>query len=105
MREGKMTKNHLDLLRSYGNGPKIWDATAMLPDVYALEAKGLVEQVGHEGFLYQLTGAGRTALVAELRAALEHEESRLLMKVTFDTRPAAKLRAEIAALNDQARKS
>jgi hypothetical protein len=61
-----MTKDELELLRSYENGPRIWDATAVLPDVYALEAQGLVEQVGNEGFLYQLTEAGRAVLAARL---------------------------------------
>jgi len=51
----------LDLLRSYEDGPKIWDATSILPGVYALEDKGLIEPVGCSG-AYQLTGAGHAEL-------------------------------------------
>lgn len=57
-----MTGRELELLRSYASGPKIWDATAILPDVYALVAKKLIEPAGQDGFLYQLTDAGRAAL-------------------------------------------
>jgi hypothetical protein len=49
------------LLRSYENGPRIWDAVAVLPGVYELEDRGLIEPVGCSG-AYQLTGAGRKAL-------------------------------------------
>jgi hypothetical protein len=51
------------LLRSYENGPKIWDATAILPGVWALEAKGLIEPFGDERpGVYRLTETGRKAL-------------------------------------------
>jgi DNA-binding PadR family transcriptional regulator len=53
--------NELDLLRSYESGPRIWDAAAILPGVYALETKGLIEPTGTSG-AYQLTEAGREAL-------------------------------------------
>ena len=55
-----------ELLRSYENGPRIWDATALLPVVWALENKGLVEPVGPGNFLaYQLTEKGRKALTGQ----------------------------------------
>lgn len=56
-----MTKNELDLLRSYANGPKIWDAASIVPTVYALEDLGLIELASENG-TYRLTEAGRTAL-------------------------------------------
>lgn len=58
-----MTDNlDLELLRSYASGPKIWDATAILPGVWALADRGLIEPVGDEARKYQLTTAGRDAL-------------------------------------------
>lgn len=52
-----MTENELQLLRSYENGPRIWDATAILPAVYDLAGKGLIEPAGDNG-AYKLTAAG-----------------------------------------------
>jgi hypothetical protein len=56
-----VNKGELELLRSYESGPRIWDATAVLETVYALEDKGLIEPNGPSG-AYQLTGAGCKAL-------------------------------------------
>lgn len=56
-----MTRNELELLRSYENGPRIWDAVLVLLRVYALEDKGLIEPSGTSG-AYTLTGAGHKAL-------------------------------------------
>lgn len=57
-------RNNDDLLRSYENGPRIWDATAVLPDVYALADKGLIEPTGSNNGAYRLTEAGRTELAS-----------------------------------------
>lgn len=58
-----MNKEEASLLRSYANGPRIWDASAILPGVWALAGKGLIEPVGDErAGVYQLTEAGREAL-------------------------------------------
>lgn len=56
-----MTKDELELLRSYQGGPRVWDAVAVLLRVRALEDMGLVEPVGAKG-ARRLTGAGRKAL-------------------------------------------
>jgi hypothetical protein len=58
-----LTAGELDLLRSYAKGRRIWDATAILPGVFALARKGLIEPAGTSG-AYQLTEAGREALEA-----------------------------------------
>jgi len=60
-----LPKNELDFLRSYENGPRVWDATALLPGVHALQAKGLIEPVNAGGYLYQLTETGRRALTEQ----------------------------------------
>jgi DNA-binding MarR family transcriptional regulator len=56
-------KDALSLLRSYEKGPRIWDASAVLPGVYSLEGKGLIEVAGDpRAGAYQLTEAGRKAI-------------------------------------------
>jgi DNA-binding PadR family transcriptional regulator len=58
-----LTMDELELLRSYENGPRIWDAASIVPEVWALEKKGLIEQFDPEdGRKYRLTEAGRAAL-------------------------------------------
>jgi hypothetical protein len=57
-----VTDDELDLLRSYENGPRIWDATVILPKVWTLAAKGLIEPTDADGYRYQLTEAGRRQL-------------------------------------------
>ena len=57
-----MTEGELELLRSYANGPRIWDAASIVPQVWALADKGLIEPVDANGRAYRLTGAGRKAL-------------------------------------------
>lgn len=52
------------MLRSYENGPRIWDATVVLSTVFALQDMQLIEPAGHNG-AYQLTEAGRAALREE----------------------------------------
>lgn len=65
-----MSGNHEDLsaglmnlLRSYEKGPKIWDATSILPDVYRLAERGLITPLGSSG-AHRLTDAGRAMLAA-----------------------------------------
>jgi hypothetical protein len=62
--------SELGLLESYRNGPRVWDATAIVPIVFALDAKGLIEPVSGDdhGGAYRLTGAGRRELKARGRA-------------------------------------
>lgn len=62
-----MTKDELDLLRSYENGPRIWDASAILPKVYKLAERKLIEPVSQSGYAYQLTELGRQELEAAER--------------------------------------
>jgi hypothetical protein len=57
-----MTPEELRLLKSYQAGPRIWDATAILPHVYALEVKGLIEP--DDSGTYHLTDSGRKVLRA-----------------------------------------
>lgn len=52
----------LDLLQSYKNGPRIWDAAEIMPRVFDLAAQGLIEPVPDRGGAYQLTSAGRKRL-------------------------------------------
>jgi hypothetical protein len=59
-----VNKGELELLRSYAKGPRIWDAVAVLPSVYALADRGLIEPSGNSG-AYRLTDAGRKALETE----------------------------------------
>jgi hypothetical protein len=59
-----VNKGEQELLRSYENGPRIWDAVSVLLRVYALEDKGLVEPAGTSG-AYQLTEAGGKILRGE----------------------------------------
>jgi hypothetical protein len=52
-----------ELLASYAKGPRIWDAAAIVPDVFKLAAEGLIEPVpGRDDGAYQLTGKGRAEL-------------------------------------------
>lgn len=62
------TGRDLELLSSYANGPRIWDAASIMPDVHSLHDQGLIEPVagidGNRG-AYQLTEAGRQALAGQ----------------------------------------
>lgn len=60
-----VTEHELLLLRSYENGPRIWDAAAIVPEVFALADKGLIEPVDMNGRRYQLTEAGRGELAED----------------------------------------
>jgi len=66
-----MNPDDTDLLRSYANGPRIWDATAILPAVYRLAGQGLIEPAppaengsARSTYCYQLTDAGSQVLAA-----------------------------------------
>jgi len=56
-------RQNTDLLRSYASGPKIWDATALMPEVATLADAGLIEPVPGSA-AYRLTDAGRAELEA-----------------------------------------
>jgi hypothetical protein len=43
MNPPEITENELNLLRSYANGPWIWDAAALIPEVCKLQDLGLIE--------------------------------------------------------------
>jgi DNA-binding PadR family transcriptional regulator len=67
-----MNPEDRDLLRSYENGPRIWDAAAILPAVHRLYGQGLIEPAppaedgsARSTYCYQLTDAGREALRQE----------------------------------------
>lgn len=49
------------LLRSYTNGPRIWDAASVFEVVVRLAEKGMVVPHGDRG-AYEITDAGRAAL-------------------------------------------
>jgi DNA-binding MarR family transcriptional regulator len=58
----------MKLLRSYENGPRIWDASHIVPQVWALAEKGLIERFDpQDSRRYRLTEAGRKALTGEGR--------------------------------------
>jgi hypothetical protein len=72
-REGsELNPEDMDLLRSYANGPRIWDATAIVPAVFRLHGQGLIEPAppaedgsARSTYCYQLTDAGRQVLGQE----------------------------------------
>jgi hypothetical protein len=53
----------LELLASYENGPRIWDAASVFARVLVLEDRGFVAPAGESG-QYALTEAGRARLAA-----------------------------------------
>jgi hypothetical protein len=66
---GTLVPDDLDMLRSYADGPRIWDATSLLPAVYRLADQGLIELAPPEDDgsppsrgAYRLTAAGRAVL-------------------------------------------
>jgi hypothetical protein len=52
----------LDLLATYADGPRIWDAASLIPDVYELERLGLIERVPNRNGAFQLTAKGSALL-------------------------------------------
>lgn len=56
------TKDELRLLRSYLDGPRIWDATSLQNLVNGLLMQKLIEPVPGRGALNQITQLGRDAL-------------------------------------------
>jgi hypothetical protein len=56
-----LTKDALRLLRTYEQGPRIWDAAAILPVVWVLAGKGLIKPAGDSG-AYEITESGRRVL-------------------------------------------
>jgi hypothetical protein len=57
-----LTENELGLLRSYAGGPRIWDAAALAPAVYALQDEGLIEPDPERSPACRLTAKGRQVL-------------------------------------------
>jgi hypothetical protein len=53
------------LLRSYADGPRVWDAAAVFEIVMRLADKGMIARSGLGG-AYALTDAGRRALTADM---------------------------------------
>lgn len=68
-RDPGMAKSELELLRSYENGPRIWDAAALLPVVTSLWGQGLIEPRPGSGGAYRLTEAGAARLKFDDAAA------------------------------------
>jgi hypothetical protein len=65
----RLNLGELDLLASYAGGPRIWDAADIVPTVYALAERGLIEPAMTDlgdgpvnRGAYQLTDKGRQAL-------------------------------------------
>lgn len=56
-----LDEEELRLLRTYANGPRIWDAASVFAVVCRLDAKGYLEPSGEHG-AYALTGKGRAVL-------------------------------------------
>jgi hypothetical protein len=54
----------LDLLRTYANGPRIWDAAALLPAVTSLRDQGLITPSADNARADRLTAAGYERLRA-----------------------------------------
>lgn len=52
------------LLRTYENGPRIWDAASVFEIVVRLEGKGMIAPDGAGG-AYALTDAGRQRLAKD----------------------------------------
>lgn len=61
---GRNAVMDIELLKSYADGIRIWDATSLLPAVYELSRLRLIEPAGgdHSSYAYQLTDAGRIVL-------------------------------------------
>jgi hypothetical protein len=62
------------LLRTYADGPRIWDAAPVFEVVLRLEDKGMLAPSGLSG-AYALTDAGRRALPAPRRCLYVFETS------------------------------
>ena len=57
-----LTKNQRELLASFRDGPKIWDAATLFKIVCELESAGYVKFVD-DGPKAEITDAGRCALI------------------------------------------
>jgi hypothetical protein len=64
VRKLELSEQELDMLRSYADGPRIWDAAVLVPVVFALADRGLTEPVHGRSGVYQLTDRGREVLAA-----------------------------------------
>lgn len=62
----------IQLLQSYKNGPRIWDAAEIVPRVFELADQGLIEPVPGRGGAYQLTSAGRKRLELKVGDLVTH---------------------------------
>lgn len=80
MSAADLTTEELSLLRSYADGPRIWDAASVFEVVLRLAAKGLVEPADGDGGRYALTDAGRDVLNQYLAAGAK----RLTVTVDVD---------------------
>jgi hypothetical protein len=58
-----LDEEELRLLRTYADGPRIWDAASVFAIVCRLDGKGLLVPSGENG-AYALTDKGRAALPA-----------------------------------------
>lgn len=57
-----LTDAELSMLRSYTDGPCIWDAASLRPTVLRLEELGLIKPVPPEMKAHELTRLGRYTL-------------------------------------------
>jgi hypothetical protein len=76
--ETGMTPSELSLLRTYADGPLIWDAASLMHDVLSLADQGLIEPVPdpERPGVYQLTDAGRQVLNEQENPLVYEEETR-----------------------------
>jgi DNA-binding PadR family transcriptional regulator len=62
---GEPSPDELQLLASYADGPRIWDAASLFPTVMSLHDRGLIEPVTQDGVAFRLTDAGRARLQSQ----------------------------------------
>lgn len=67
----ELTNDERELLASYRNGPRIWDAASIYPTVTSLAQRGLIQPSG--GAAYELTNAGQAVLAAQPRETTNEE--------------------------------
>jgi hypothetical protein len=68
------TEPELRLLHSYEEGPRIWDAASLQPQVISLSEQGLIQPYGN-GPAYQITEKGKQVIGAKaLHDLISHVE-------------------------------
>lgn len=60
----QLDADELRVLRTYANGPRIWDAASLFGIVTGLDARGLIAPAGPQSNAFVITPAGRATLDA-----------------------------------------